>query len=335
MSKTFQSKVLSVFVKADYLYTLVKDNIDISLQVMNQNLEIIKTITSFQGSKGFILGAKYNGFLVDIDDTLVLVNDVSKKIVLKANCYHNFFWHSTTIGDLTYVQEYGQPPTSIYVSKDLENWNKLVTNPQVDIHSKHFHHIAYDPYRNWLITLLGDGCMTRVAYSKDMGQTWMPLYMGAWQFTCVFPLKDKIVFGFDSGIVRGGIGVYNPQSDCWDFTFLKWYKKEIKQAQLTGLTLVNNLWIAALGTPQVILASKDLSNWYILHEGGFDEQFNFNVMTAEGKDFIVCCTGKSFVMFKNNELSGSLLPQPVLLKYNAYIERLKGLGFILKRKLSN
>jgi hypothetical protein len=333
--KTVHWDALSVYLETDHIFTLIKEKTGITLLEVNQRLEAVKRIATFQGSKGFILGSKDNVFLVDIDDKLLLVTDSYQKTVLKANCPENFFLHALKVGDLTFVHEYGQAPTSIFVSKDLDCWDRLVTNYQLDVNSEHFHQIAYDPYRNWLIALLGDGCMTRVVYSKDLGLTWASLYKGAWQFACVFSLKDRLVFGLDSGIVRGGIGVYYPESNRWDFSFLKWYKKEIKLAQLCGLTLVDNaFWVASLGTPQVILVSKDLKNWGIVHEGGYDENFNYNVMVAEGVNFLVYSTGNSLGLTQYNELvNGSLLSQNVMLKYNAYSERLKGVGFIVKKKL--
>jgi hypothetical protein len=40
-----------------------------------------------------------------------------------------------------------------------------------------------------------------------------PIYRGAWQFLPVAVLKDRILFGFDSGIARGDLGVYDSENE--------------------------------------------------------------------------------------------------------------------------
>lgn len=60
-------------------------------------------------------------------------------MVVKTKVSSNFFWHSTRKGDEVYVQEYGIPPTGIYVSENCRNWRLLNTNLQLDEGSKHAH----------------------------------------------------------------------------------------------------------------------------------------------------------------------------------------------------
>lgn len=114
-----------------------------------------------------------------------------------------------------------------------------------------------------LLATLGDGCLTRVVYSENLGQSWKSLYKGAWQFVPIVPLKDEIVLGMDSGIARGGVGIYSPSREKWKFIFLKWCNRHVRFAQIADLRqLSNGVWIATLGAPQVILISENLKNWY-------------------------------------------------------------------------
>ncbi|MEM2486917.1 MAG: hypothetical protein QXY73_06385 [Candidatus Bathyarchaeia archaeon] len=58
------------------------------------------------------------------------------------------------------------------------------------------------------------------------------------------------------------------------------------------------------------------------------------MMINEGRDFVICSTGKSLCMIKKSKLmNGTLMTQPVMMDYSAYSKRFKGLGFTLKRKI--
>jgi hypothetical protein len=326
---------LSAIVVNECILALVRQNHRLSLVLINEDLEVESKIATFNASKGFILDACENRLLLSIDNTLVLIEDSKQKAVLKSEKSENFFWHASRAKNMVFVQEYGEPPTGIFVSEDFENWRRLVVNNDLDKHSRHFHHITYDSYREWLIATLGDGCLTRVAVSEDLGNSWNPLYKGPWQFVPAVPLRDKIVFGMDSGIVKGGIGVYYPEKDRWKFIFLKWLDKRIRFAQINDLKLISTgSWIAALGTPQGILLSRNLKTFYPLDVEGLDEQFNHNMMVSEANDFIACSTGKKLLLFKKSEVEKSvLITQPIMVSYKSYLDRLKGYAFVLKRKL--
>jgi hypothetical protein len=235
------------------------------------------------------------------------------------------------------VHEYGLGRTLIYASQDLTNWRKVVSNLDIDRHSKHFHNIVYDPYRDQIIATLGDGNYIRAAYSRDGGSSWRPLFRGTWQFVPVVPLKDKIVFGLDSGLANGGLGIYDPVKDNWEFTFLKWLGQDTRMIQMCDLKrLETGLWIAALGTPQAIVVSKDLKEWYPLHVECYNNEFNYWMSVSEGKTHVACSTGQNLIVFKKAELTG-IRPnlRPVLANYGAYTCRLKGAGSVLKRKFEN
>ena len=54
---------------------------------------------------------------------------------------------------------------------------------------------------------------------------------------------------------------------------------------------------------------------------------------SKGNGIIICSMGKSLAIFDKNELENALSQtKPVMSNYRAYIDRLKGLGFTLKRK---
>jgi len=73
--------------------------------------------------------------------------------------------------------------------------------------------------RKWLISTLDDKCLTRVAFSEDLGSSRRPFYRGPWQFVSIAVLENKIAFGMDSGLAKGGIGIYHPDEDKWEFIF--------------------------------------------------------------------------------------------------------------------
>ncbi|MEM3680044.1 MAG: hypothetical protein QW359_00110 [Metallosphaera sp.] len=334
--KVVRLSTLNLVVSNEGIFSLIKDGAIISLVKFKLNLEEIDKLAAFKGSRAFLLKVCGEQFLVGVDDSLVLVNEKGvQKVVLKASRAENFFWHAAEIGEYTFVQEYGHPPTYIYASKDLEDWRKIVANVDLDKHSKHFHYIVWDPYREWLIATLGDGCLTHVVYSEDLGQSWKPLYRGPWQFVPIEPLKDMIVFGMDSGIVRGGVATYYFPDSRWKFVFLKWLSSGVRVAQMCDLKqLDNGIYVAALGTPQAVVASKDLTTWHPLYVEGFKEDFNYHMMLSEGRNFLACSTGKSLLVFEKDELKSRVLSSnPVVSSYRAYMDRLKGLGFTLKSML--
>ena len=182
---------------------------------------------------------------------------------------------------------------------------------------------------------LGDGNLVRVAVSENEGSSWKPLYKGPWQFFPILVLRDRLVFGMDSGIARGGISVYNFDDRRWSHIFLRWCNSDVKLAQMRDLKLVDNrFFVASLGTPQAVVASKDMRHWYLVYIEGFDDRFNMHMEISEGEDFVACATGKSLVVVGKDELEKMFTVQRlVLTSYRACIGRLIGLGFILKRTL--
>ncbi|MEM1510040.1 MAG: hypothetical protein QW096_09275 [Thermofilaceae archaeon] len=333
--KLIHVNALSVAFQEETILALIKEGDKLVLREYDIELTPLKDLKEFEGGKGFILHADNRGLLLSIDNRLVLTNEHGAKDVLVTQNPNNFFWHATSIDYEVLVQEYGETPTAIYSSRNLIDWRELTTNVKIDKRSRHFHYIAYDPYRDQFIVTLGDGNPVRAAFSSDRGATWKPLYIGSWQFAPVEPLKDMVVFGMDSGIVRGGVGAYYFPDGRWKFVFLKWLSSGVRVAQMCDLKqLDNSIYVAALGAPQAVVASKDLTTWYPLYVESYKEDFNHHMTLSEGRKFLACSTGKSLLVFEKDELKSIISSSnPVMSSYRAYMDRLKGLEFTLKRML--
>jgi hypothetical protein len=247
----------------------------------------------------------------------------------------NVFWHAVEAKGKVFVQEYGESPTGIYASKDLTNWERCTTNDALDAHSRHFHCISYNPTSDWLLATLGDGRLTRVVFSKDLGKSWGPLLKGPWQLLPIAPTDDEIVFGIDAAISRGGVGVYYFKEDKWDFILSKWIGHDVKRSQMCDLACVRkDLWVAALGTPQAIVVSKDLVAWHPLLVESFDEEFSHVMSLYVERDAVVCSTGRTVLVFSEDDLERALASEPVMIGYKSYREKLMGYGFSLKHRVA-
>jgi len=317
------------------LYCVIKDKGIITLVIFDSSLNILKRIPVSRGHKGFLLYSENEDqILLSIDNNLVLIKNNESKVVLRAHSPLNVFWHACRAEDKIIVQEYGEKPTGIYMSEDLSRWSLLVTNIEIDKYSRHFHSITYDPYRGWLIATLGDGNLIRVIFSENLGRSWKPLYKGPWQFVPIVVLKNKLIFGMDSGIAKGGLGIYYPSEHYWDFIFLRWYNRNMNiYAQMNDLRVLNNnLWIAGLGSPQAILVSNDKKRWYIAYMEKQITGYSMYVSVSEGQNVVACTTERRLLLFKKSELK-SIINKGTLamVRYKAYTDRLRGLVFTLKR----
>jgi hypothetical protein len=330
--------VLSAKALEEKIFAIISSGDSLSLALFDADLQMKDKIVEFKGSRGFILDAKEDGSLLAVNDRIIAINGRRFEPVLKAHSPVNFFWHSAKFRDSIYVQEYGEIPTGLWRSScNYTDWRLLTTNVQLDPFSRHFHSVAHDAFRNQLIVTLGDGNSLRVATTNDEGNTWQPLYEGAWQFIPIVPRENKIVFGMDSGLTKSGVGVYYADEDRWEFIFLKWVMRNARFAQMCDLKqLKNGLWLSALGSPRTVLVSKDLKTWHEVFTEGFGEEFEHDMAISEGKDFVTFSTGKSLLLFKISELEnvveGSL---PALVSCGAYMDRIKGYFFAMKRKAAH
>jgi hypothetical protein len=292
-----------------------------------KNGELEDVITA-QGSSCVLLWGCNGKFLVSVGNTLHLVSSNRTKPVLRAR-HGIWFWHAVKACGKVFVQEYGESSTSIYVSEDLESFRLLVSNKDVDSLSKHFHYIAFDEGRNILIATLGDGNIVRVATSTDCGYSWEPLYKGPWQLASVLVEEGRWVFGFDSGIARGGVAIHDVAEGKWRFIFLK--ANGYRYAQFTSITRFGDYYIGCLGHPTAILVSKDLHYWYPLHIDPASSEYNYFVNAVTWRDKVVAVTGKELLMFDSRDVEEVFRRKPFLAPYKAYLDRVRGALYVLKR----
>ncbi len=116
---------VSVTFQDDTLLVLIREDGKLILREYDIELTPLKDLKEFRGEKGFILHATNRGLLLSIDNRLVLTNEHGAEDVLVTQNPNNFFWHSTSIDDEVFVQEYGESPTAIYLSRNLIDWRRL------------------------------------------------------------------------------------------------------------------------------------------------------------------------------------------------------------------
>jgi hypothetical protein len=308
------------------IYVAIGDRVSCRLTVLkdcNLNEELI-----LQGSPCLILWGSREGLLVSSGNTLYLVSGGEAKPVLRARP-GNWFWHGVEAQGRVFIQEYGWPPTGIYVSEDLVSFRRVASNKDVDPLSRHFHYVAFDGGAGLLVVTLGDGNVVRVAVSQDHGSSWKPLYKGPWQFVPVFIERDGWIFGFDSGIARGGVAIYYPEKNIWRFIFLK--ADGYAHAQFTSITRFGNYYIGSLGYPTSIMVSKDLFYWYTLHIDSSIPSYNHFVYATVWRDKLIASTGRELLIFDYKDVEEAFKRKPFLYPYKAYIDRVRGLIYILKR----
>jgi hypothetical protein len=134
-------------------------------------------VVTLQGSPCLIPWGSREGLLVSSGNALYLVSGGEARPVLRARP-GNWFWHGVEGQGGVFVQEYGEPPTGIYVSEDLVGFIRVASNKDVDPFSRHFHYVAFDGGAGLLVVTLGDANVVRVAVSQDHGSSWKPLYKG-------------------------------------------------------------------------------------------------------------------------------------------------------------
>jgi hypothetical protein len=158
---------------------------------------------------------------------------------------------------------------------------------------------------------------------------WRPLYKGPWQFVPVLVDGDKIVFGFDSGIAKGGVGVYDIERNEWSFVFLK--SLSHRRAQFASLKKLGDYYIGCLGCPTAIVVSRDLRHWHLLYLNNSTLEYNHFVDVEPWKEKVVAVTGKEILVFELGNVERAFEEKPFLTLYRAYLDRLKGLAFTIKR----
>jgi hypothetical protein len=288
----------------------------------------IKDVILLPGFPCNILLEFRDNLVVSAGNTLYIVSNNGAKPVLRAR-HGNWFWHAVEACDKVFVQEYGESSTGIYVSEDLKSFKLLVTNKDIDPLSKHFHYIAFDKKRNVLIATLGDGNVVRMAISADCGSSWKPLYKGPWQLAPVLVEEGRWVFGFDSSIARSGVAIYDVAEGEWRFVFLK--ADGYRYAQFTSIIRFSDYYIGCLGYPTAVLVSKDLYYWYPLYINPASSGYNHFVNAVVWRDKVVATTGKELLMFDSRDVEEAFRRKPFLVPYKAYLDRVRGALYVLKR----
>jgi len=315
-----------VYIVNDMVYITINDRGLCKIAVFKDSS--IHEVLVFKDSSCLILRSLSEGLLISSDNVLYLVSGDEAKPLLRTKA-GNIFWHATEACDKFFVQEYGEDPTGIYVSEDLKSFRRIITNRDIDPSSRHFHYITFDRDRKILITTLGDGNIVRVAFSDDCGSSWRPLYKGPWQFVPVFVERDRWIFGFDSGIARGGVAIYYPEKNVWRFIFLK--AEGYAHAQFTSITRFGDYYIGGLGYPASIIVSKDLYYWYTIYIDNSISSYNHFVYATVWRDKLIASTGRELLIFDYKDVEEAFKRKPFLYPYKAYIDRVRGLIYILKR----
>jgi hypothetical protein len=167
--------------------------------------------------------------------------------------------------------------------------------------------------------------------SLDYGSSWRALYRGPWQFVPVLIEEDKWLFGFDSGIAKGGVAVYYPDSSKWEFVFLR--LKGSPMAQFYELKKLKDMYVGALGYPEAVIVSKNINAWHMLYRSVASEQYahRYPVSVDLVGDSVYAVIGGKLMIFDSYQIKHALVEAPVLVKYGAYADRLRGFAFVLKR----
>ena len=274
-------------------------------------------------------------YLVSIDNSLYISRDLIEwKRVLRLRP-SNIIWHACNTSEGIIAQEYGEAPTRLYVSSNDYSWKPLLSNVDLDPKSRHFHYIAYDSYRDIVWITLGDGNLVRLAWVKIKGNRvkYEAAYRGPWQFVPIYIEENKLILGMDSGIAPGGIGIYSPEKNSMNVTFLEW--PGIRHAQMTHIAKVQELWLATLGVPGAVITSKNLVTWYLIH---VDRPIRcYNMMLSTKENMTVVCTGNKLMIIPLLRIMNMLNARKAkkvmykLSRTRELILKLKGFAFILKR----
>ena len=86
---------------------------------------VVEELYSFSGKKCLLLSIALDLYLVSIDNTLFVSYDLAdwRKVLEVRN--GNTLWHVCETPWGVVVQEYGEPPTSLWISKNGFHWRRL------------------------------------------------------------------------------------------------------------------------------------------------------------------------------------------------------------------
>jgi hypothetical protein len=90
-------------------------------------------------------------------------------------------------------------------------------------------------------------------------------------------------------------------------------------------------YVGCLGYPTAIVASRDLRHWHLLYLDDSTTEYNHFVDVELWMGKIVAVTGRELLVFEPDDIEKTFEKRPFLTPYGAYLDRLKGLAFTIKR----
>jgi hypothetical protein len=121
-------------------------------------------------------------------------------------------WGISVYKNVILFTQYANRPVSvalhIYLSTDYgATWAAIKAAPTPLDVDWHFHDVVYDPYRNLIWYLNGDGGeLANIGYSDDWGVTWNTLWTAGAAYTqssTIHPMPDMVLFGSDQSVFAG------------------------------------------------------------------------------------------------------------------------------------
>jgi len=294
-------------------------------------------IARVNGSRNFALNYLNGRVFIGVDNMLLGKEKGLWKTLIVSENSENVFWHViASERGVLYAQEYGEPPSNVYTSRNGQEWEILVTVKDLDRTARHFHCVSYDSYRKMLIATLGDGNCVRISVLPDGDVKWKAVYKGPWQVLPIVVTKDLVVFGMDSGIADGGLVLWHPEKDQFQVLKLRWETGKNKPIQMSDLRLLENgIWLAALSSPRAIIASRDLARWCPILVEQHSTGVNYPMAISEGSKTVAFTTGERLLVMDKSSLDEMMCSGPFPIhEYKSFLQELVGVAYVLKRRLS-
>ena len=206
---------------------------------------------------------------------------------------------------------------------------KLVTSREIDKRARHFHSVAYDGHRCFLIATLGDSNPSKVIVSQDCGDSWKVIYRGAYQCLPIETSEKFVVFGMDSGVSKGLLA-WQPDKNRWHAIHLKLKNetgiKDILQASDLK-RLRSGLWIMTTGGGSIML-SKTLNTWDLC-KTGCSSRFESHPISNE-KDGLTALSMRETTILIDSKWNDAENHYIQVAEYPRRFAVLKDFGYVLK-----
>jgi hypothetical protein len=96
---------------------------------------------------------------------------------------------------------------------------------------------------------------------------------------------------------------------------------------------LGSYYVGGLGSPTAIVVSEDLRYWYPLYVDASIPGYNHFVSVEVWGDKIVATTGRELLIFNSDYVREALSREPILTPYGAYFYRIRGVAYMVKRRL--